>query len=206
MTPVSSLSCFGLTFRALPLARFQELFTSGASFSAPSSFTFKLVVIYEVTIRGVYDFPDYSFIWAVLDFLNKIVVRSGAWWRIRDDFGCAITPSLITRRPSPPNFFQKYHRCPSNRNLSSSEIGTRRCRNDLLGFTSPRPIKRLREAGEMPPRYAQASFSFNAPCLTVVVVSRDEGEFITSISFVIFFTGGIDHGYNRVTSPTLPYS
>jgi hypothetical protein len=40
------------------------------------------------------------------------------------------------------------------------------CRKARLGFNNPRSIKRLRELGEMPPRYRQASVNFKAPWLT----------------------------------------
>jgi hypothetical protein len=44
------------------------------------------------------------------------------------------------------------------------------CRKARLGFNSPRSIKRLRELGEMPPRYRQASFNFKAPWLAGTVL------------------------------------
>ncbi len=40
------------------------------------------------------------------------------------------------------------------------------CRKARFGFISPRSINRLKELGEMPPRYRQASFNFKAPWLT----------------------------------------
>lgn len=40
----------------------------------------------------------------------------------------------------------------------------------LFGVNSFRLINRLTEVGEIPPKYAHASFSFNAPWGTVVAV------------------------------------
>ena len=152
MTSVSGPPCFGLAYQAFPLTRLQKVLTTGASFSALSPLGFKLVVIYKVTIRGAYDLPDDLLIWAVLDLFKKIIVRSRAWWRIGNDPTATTIPSPITVRPPLPNPFQTYHRWPSPRNLSSSEIGMMMCRKDRFGVNIFRLIKRLTEATEMPPR------------------------------------------------------
>jgi hypothetical protein len=54
--------------------------------------------------------------------------------------------------PFPNRRRQRRHRRPSARNLSSSAIGTSRCRNARLRFNNPRSIKRLTEVGEIPPK------------------------------------------------------
>jgi hypothetical protein len=131
------------------LTGLQKVLTTGASFSALSSLRFKLVVIYEVTIRGAYDLPDHFLIWIVLDLINKIIVRSRARWRIGNDPTCTIIPSPVTVRPSLPNPCQKYHRWPSPRNLSSSTTGIKTWRRARFGFISPRFMSRLSEAGAM---------------------------------------------------------
>jgi len=46
-------------------------------------------------------------------------------------------------------------------------------RKARFGLNSFRLIKRLREVGEIPPRYRQASFSFKAPWLMFVVGSPE---------------------------------
>jgi len=47
-------------------------------------------------------------------------------------------------------------------NRSNSDTGINRWRSARFGLISPRPIRRRRVMGEIPPRYAQASFNLRA--------------------------------------------
>jgi hypothetical protein len=55
------------------------------------------------------------------------------------------------------------HNCdPELMNRFNSDTGIRMWRNALLGLISPRLLNRRKVIGEIPPRYAQASFNLRA--------------------------------------------
>ena len=63
------------------------------------------------------------------------------------------------------------------------------CRSARFGFNSCRSIRRLKELGEMPPRYRHASFNFKAPLLTGVVLLNVSQMGGCVISFVFISVG-----------------
>jgi hypothetical protein len=69
------------------------------------------------------DIPDDAITWFVLDFIDKVVVCSSAWWRMADQ--PSKTPILIAGSVGTMLFrcLQKTHCYPAAKKRSNSAIG-----------------------------------------------------------------------------------
>ena len=102
-----------------------------------------------------------------------------------------VTPSAKFRRPVGKEGITHVNP-PELMKWSSSAIGIKMWRKARFGLNRPLSIKRLTELGEIPPRYAHASFSLRAPCLVsgrvLIVGGERQRSFIGSVFIASQFT------------------